>query len=58
MPADTEAARLLQRRNHLIDNYRDFTRDFSADRVQSTNHDRAADSNSERSKGIKPSTAA
>ena len=38
--AHTEAARLLQRRNHLIDHYRDLTRDFSADRVQSTSHDR------------------
>jgi hypothetical protein len=40
--AHTEAARLLCRRNHLIDNYRDFTRDFSADRVQSTSHDRGS----------------
>ena len=39
---EVEAARLLQRRNHLIDNYRDFTRDFSADRVQSTSHDRGS----------------
>ena len=38
----TEAARLLQRRNHLIDHYRDLTKDFSADRVQSTNHDRGS----------------
>ena len=40
--AHTEAARLLQRRNHLIDHYRDLTRDFSADRVQSTSHDRGS----------------
>ena len=38
--AHTEAARLLQRRNHLIDHYRDLTRDFGADRVHSTSHDR------------------
>ena len=33
-------ARLRQRRNHLIDHYRDLTRDFGADRVHSTSHDR------------------
>jgi len=38
--AHTEAARLLHRRNHLIDHYRDLTRDFCADPVQSTSHDR------------------
>ena len=38
----TEAARLLQRRNHLVDHYRDLTGDFSADRVQSTNRDRGS----------------
>ena len=38
--AHTEAARLLPRRNHLIDHYRDLTRDFGADRVHSTSHDR------------------
>ena len=38
--AHTEAARLLQRRNHLIDHYRDLTRDFGPDRVHSTSHDR------------------
>ena len=38
--AHTEAARLLQRRNHLIDPYRDLTRDFGADRIHSTKHDR------------------
>ena len=40
--AHTEAARLLQRRNHLVDHYRDLTGDFSADRVQSTNRDRGS----------------
>ena len=38
--AHTEAARLLQRRNHLIDDYRDLTREFGADGVHSTSHDR------------------
>jgi hypothetical protein len=42
MPAHTEAARLLQRRNHLIDHYRDLNRDFSADHAQSTIHDRGS----------------
>jgi hypothetical protein len=40
--AHAEAARLLQLRTHLIDHYRDLTRDFSADCVQSTSHDRGS----------------
>jgi hypothetical protein len=39
--APAEAARLLRRRTHLIDHYRDLTRDFSADCVQSS-HDRGS----------------
>ena len=51
MPS-TVAARLLQRRNHLIDHYRDLTRDFSADRAQSTSHHRGSRLDfSERPKG-------
>jgi hypothetical protein len=38
----TEAARLLRLRTHLIDHYRDLTRDFSAACVQSTSHDRGS----------------
>jgi len=49
--AHTEAARLLQRRNHLIDHYRDLNRDFSADRAQSTIHDRGSGLELERPRG-------
>jgi len=33
---------VLGGRNHLIDHYRDLNRDFSADRAQSTIHDRGS----------------
>ena len=37
-----EAARLLHRRNHLINRYRDLTKDLSANRAQSTSRDRGS----------------